>query len=119
MRVLSLSLLMVTQHRPSGSSRALALCAAFALATVLGVAAGCDKVPLTAPTGSVITLFAGANTVPVNGQVEIVATVIENGVASASSSGTGGTGTGTGGTSGTSGTTTTTRASAGTPVQNG
>jgi hypothetical protein len=29
----------------------------------------CDKVPLLAPTGSVITLFATANTVPSNGSM--------------------------------------------------
>jgi hypothetical protein len=39
----------------------------------------CDKVPLLAPTGSVITLFATATTVPSNGSMEIVATVIEQG----------------------------------------
>jgi hypothetical protein len=41
----------------------------------------CDKVPLLAPTGSVITLFATATTVPSNGSMEIVATVIEQGQA--------------------------------------
>ena len=39
----------------------------------------CDKVPLLAPTGSVITLFPTATTVPSNGSMEIVATVIEQG----------------------------------------
>ncbi len=39
----------------------------------------CDKVPLLAPGGTVITLFATSNTVPVNGEIEIVATAIENG----------------------------------------
>ena len=39
----------------------------------------CDKVPLLAPGGTVISLFATANTVPVNGEIEIVATAIENG----------------------------------------
>jgi len=86
------------------------------------VASSCDKVPLLAPTGTVITLFSGASTVPVDGNVEIIATVIENGVASASTgtgtSGTGTSGTGTAG-SGTVGTTTTTTTGAGTPVQNG
>jgi len=42
---------------------------------------GCDKVPLLAPSGTVITLFPVANTVALNGEVEIVATVIEQGVA--------------------------------------
>ena len=39
----------------------------------------CDKVPLLAPGGTVISLFATSNTVPVNGEIEIVATAIENG----------------------------------------
>lgn len=66
--------------------------------------AACDKVPLLAPTGSVITLIPVTNTVSLNSQVDIIATVIENGTAP------GGTGTGT---------TTTSRTGAGTPVQNG
>jgi len=45
--------------------------------------ASCDKVPLLAPTGSVITLFATATTVPSNGSMEIVATVIEQGQSTA------------------------------------
>ena len=43
-------------------------------------ASGCDKVPLLAPSGTVITLFPVANTVALNSEVEIVATVIEQGV---------------------------------------
>jgi hypothetical protein len=66
--------------------------------------AACDKVPLLAPTGSVITLIPVTNTVSLNSQVDIIATVIENGTAPA------GTGTGAGNT---------TRTGAGTPVQNG
>ena len=48
--------------------------------SILSFAAACDKVPLLAPTGTVITLFPTAPSVPLNGQIEIVATVIENGV---------------------------------------
>jgi hypothetical protein len=76
------------------------------LALPLALVAACDKVPLLAPTGSVITLFPVTTTVSLNSEVTIVATVIENGSAPA--------GTGTG-----SGTTTTTNTGAGTPVQNG
>ena len=65
--------------------------------------AGCDKVPLLAPTGSVITLLASTTTASLNSEVSIIATVIENGQASGAGSGTG----------------TTTRTGAGTPVQNG
>jgi adhesin/invasin len=78
------------------------------VALPLALVAACDKVPLLAPTGSVITLLAATTTVSLNSEVTIVATVIENGAAPA------GTGTGTG-----TGTTTTTRTGAGTPVQNG
>jgi hypothetical protein len=72
----------------------------------LALVAACDKVPLLAPTGSVITLLLATTTVSLNSEVTIVATVIENGQATA------GTGTGTG-------TTTTSRSGSGTPVQNG
>ena len=41
--------------------------------------AGCDKVPLTAPTGSTVTLFSNTTIVPVNGTADITATVIEAG----------------------------------------
>lgn len=75
------------------------------LALPFALISACDKVPLLAPTGSVITLFAGTNTVSLNSEITIIATVIENGSAPA-------TGTGTG-------TSTTSRAGAGTPVQNG
>ncbi|HEU4926428.1 MAG TPA: PKD domain-containing protein [Vicinamibacterales bacterium] len=75
----------------------------------------CDKVPLLAPTGSVITLFATATTVPSNGSMEIVATVIEQGSTTAAPS--------TPTTPGTPTTPTTPTSSsspgAGTPVHNG
>lgn len=48
---------------------------------VLGLAltvAACDKVPLTAPTASTITLFATGASVPSTGSVDIVASVIES-----------------------------------------
>src|SRR6266496_112581 len=96
MRLLSLASHMVA-HRASR----LAL-----LALPLALVAACDKVPLLAPTGSVITLLATTTTVSLNSQVTIVATVIENGSAPAGT----GTGTGTG---------TSSRSGAGTPVQNG
>jgi Bacterial Ig-like domain (group 1)/PKD domain len=61
----------------------------------------CNKMPLTAPSGSAITLVASTNTLPVNGSTDITAVVIEGGA----SSGAGGA--------------TTVTAGAGTPVQNG
>ena len=105
---------MVTQRRSA------TVLASFAALALLVVATACDKVPLLAPTGSVISLFPAASSVPLNGTVEIVATVIENGVASTPTTSTS-TGTGTTGTGTTTPTTptTSTRAGAGTPVQNG
>lgn len=85
-------------QRPAGLALITLIVLPFALL------AACDKVPLLAPTGSVITLIPVTNTVSLNSQVDIIATVIENGTAP------GGTGTGT---------TNTTRTGAGTPVQNG
>ena len=75
-----------------------------AVAIPFGVVS-CDKVPLLAPTGTVLTLLAAADTAQLNSSIDIIATAIENGQASS------GTGTGTG--------TTETRTGAGTPVQNG
>src|SRR5258705_4842899 len=105
MRVLSLPSFMVAHMKPLAS-----LAAALGAITILSFALSCDKVPLLAPTGSVISLFATANTVPLNSEIEIVANVIENGVTQSGS-----------GTTGTPGTTTTgtTTPGAGTPVQNG
>ena len=53
------------------------LLAAFALLAMTLAATACDKVPLTAPTESTITLFATATSVSPNGSTDIVATVIE------------------------------------------
>lgn len=85
------------------------------LVIVFGAAAlaasACDKMPLVAPTGTVITLFANNTVLPIDGSIEITAVAIEAG--SAPSTGTG-TGTGTG-TSTSAGAT----AAQGTPVHNG
>jgi hypothetical protein len=90
--------------------------AAFAAAALVFLVSACDKVPLLAPTGSVITLLAATNTVPLNSEIEIIANVIENGVASTPTTPT--TPTPGGGTTATPAASTTT-AGAGTPVQNG
>ena len=81
------------------------------LSAILG-SVSCDKVPLLAPTGSVITLFATATTVPSTGSMEIVATVIEQGVDRRGADHTGRPGTPTTPTASSS-------PGAGTPVQNG
>jgi adhesin/invasin len=57
---------------PAAAAAGLAVC----LAAVS--AASCDKMPLSAPTDSVITLFANSTTVGLNGSVDITATVIES-----------------------------------------
>lgn len=85
-------------HRSAGIALITLVVLPFALV------AACDKVPLLAPTGSVITLFPVTTSVSLNSEVNIIATVIENGQAP------GATGTGT---------TTGSRTGAGTPVQNG
>jgi hypothetical protein len=72
---------------------------------ILSLATACEKMPLLAPTGTVITLFPSATNVALNGEIEIIATLIEQGVAQ-----TPGTGNGTGSTS---------TPAAGTPVHNG
>ncbi len=50
------------------------------LLVLLGVCASwaCDKVPLTSPTGSTISLSTNSNIVPINGSVQITATVTES-----------------------------------------
>lgn len=73
------------------------------LAVPFALVGACDRVPLLAPTGTVITILPATNTVSLNSQIQIVATAIQNGVAS-SGSGTGAT---------------TTTSTGGQPVQNG
>lgn len=72
-----------------------------AAAALLGFGSACDKMPLTAPSGTSLTLIAATNVLPVNGSTEITAILIEGGQA----------------TTGTGGQTTTT--GIGTPVHNG
>jgi adhesin/invasin len=66
------------------------------------VVSSCDRVPLLAPTGTTINMFATSNTVSLNSSVDIVATAVENGTD---------VGSGTDANASTAG--------AGTPVQNG
>jgi adhesin/invasin len=65
------------RHGPIDRAKLAALCVA-AIA-----ASGCDKMPLLAPSGTVITLFASSTVMPVNGSVEITATLIEQGTTQA------------------------------------
>jgi hypothetical protein len=107
---------MVPQQVRRGSRRHAPLSALLTAIAVLSLVSACDKVPLLAPQGSVITLFPAATTIPANGSVEIIATVIENGTtatpATPPANGTGTPGATTPGTS-------TSSPGAGTPVQNG
>jgi hypothetical protein len=69
-------LLLLRRPRPATlSRRALVALGLFAACA----SAACDKVPLTAPTGSTVTLFSNTTIVPVNGAADITATVIEAG----------------------------------------
>jgi hypothetical protein len=87
-------------RRPQ-TARLTSLAVALALAGVSSLPAGCTKVPLVAPSGTVITLIATTNTLPINGAADIIAVLVENGTAPS-------TGTGT-----------TTTTSTGNPVHNG
>lgn len=49
-----------------------------ALLAMALLATACDKVPLTAPTDTTITLFNTGTSVPLNGSIDIVASVIES-----------------------------------------
>lgn len=84
------------------------------------LASACDKVPLLAPSGTVITLFPVSSTVALNSEVEIVATVIEQGTTTTPPTPPPTTTPPGGGTTTPPPTTTpTTTTGAGTPVQNG
>jgi hypothetical protein len=56
---------------------------AFAAVAAIGVFASgsCDKLPLLAPQGTVISLFSNSLVLPLNGSVQITATAIEAGAA--------------------------------------
>ena len=79
-----------------GSGTLLALMSVLAWGALASSA--CEKVPLMAPTGTVITLVASTNVLPINGSTDLTAVLIENG---------------------TTGSDSTTTTSAGTPVHNG
>jgi len=49
-----------------------------ALVMTILVVPACDKMPLVAPTGTTITLFAGSTTLGLNASIEITANVIES-----------------------------------------
>lgn len=70
--------------------------ALYGLLTLTGVGSvACDKVPLVAPAGTVITLVSATNVLPINGSTDLVAVLIESG---STSTGTGNTSTPSSGT---------------------
>src|ERR1051325_6107591 len=103
MNVVSLSSRMVPQRLPRIPRRFTRLAGLGALAG-LALYGACVKMPLVAPSGTVITLISGTNVLPSNASTDVTAVLIENGTTSS--------GTGTGGNN-------TTPAGAGTPVHNG
>src|SRR5262245_52241109 len=109
MRLLSLASTMVTHLSRRGVY--VPLIGATFVGVLMTFTYGCDKVPLLAPSGTVITLFPVTNTVALGGEVEITATVIEQGVAQTPPA--------TPPANGTPTTPATPTAGAGTPVQNG
>jgi hypothetical protein len=99
---------MVAHNRSRGPwGRLTSTIVAFGAIGILSFASACDKVPLLAPTGTVITILPAATNVPLNGQVELVVTVIENGTTATPPPTTG------------TPAATTSSPGAGTPVQNG
>jgi hypothetical protein len=87
--------------RVSRRLRAVVLGTAVGAVAVLGVS--CDKAQFTAPSGTAITLLVSTNALPVNGEVDITAVLIEGALS-------GGTG---------NNSSSTTNAGEGTPVHNG
>ncbi len=70
--------------------RTLPLLTGLGLFVALG-AVGCQKVPLLAPSGTVINLTVASEAVGLNSSVDVVAVLIENGTTSTSGTGTGST----------------------------
>jgi hypothetical protein len=88
-------------HRSPLARAALGLAGFGLVGLGLGLAgASCNKMPLVAPSGTAITLFASTNNLPVNGSTDITAVLVEGGLTQ-------------------SGNATTVTSGAGTPVQNG
>jgi hypothetical protein len=85
--------------RRSLTARVASLAVTVILAGLTALPAGCTDVPLVAPSGTVMTLLATTNVLPINGSADIIAVLLENGT--------------------TTGTGNTTSVSAGTPVHNG
>lgn len=53
---------------------------AAACVAVASLAGACDRVPLTAPSGTAITLIATANSLPADGSMDVIAVLIEGGI---------------------------------------
>ena len=70
---------MLPHDRRRGILRFASFPALLTAVLAFSLVSACDKVPLLAPAGPVITIFPAAPSVASNGQIEIVVTVIENG----------------------------------------
>lgn len=101
---------MVPQSQPR-RGRVSAAASLLTAALLVSLAVACDKVPLLAPSGTVITIFPTATSLPANGSIDIIATVIENGTTQTPTTPPDNGGAATPGSTSTPG--------AGTPVQNG
>lgn len=69
--------------RPSSSTRSVRPFVALAAVLALAASPACRNMPLTAPSGTAITLVATTNVLPVNGSTEVTAVLIEGGVTGA------------------------------------
>ena len=67
----------MTRRFTRGRSWPIAAAAGLAACLAAAAAASCDKMPLAAPTDSIITLYASSTTVGLNASIDITATVIE------------------------------------------
>jgi hypothetical protein len=67
--------------------RLAAVIGALAFAAILGA---CTRMPLVAPSGTVITLISTTNVLPTNGSTDIIALLIENGTATSTTTTPGG-----------------------------
>src|SRR5260221_4426796 len=95
MNVISLAVRMVA-HRFRRTARPLAAVASLGIALAFAsILVACNKVPLTAPSGTVITLISSTNVLPVNGSTDITAVLIESGSTTTSTATTGVAGAGT------------------------
>ncbi len=79
----------MASHRLRTAGSTPAAVAFGSLLMVIALHGACTKVPLTAPSGTVIALHATTNVLPINGSTDIIAVLIRSGQQPAPSDGTG------------------------------